>query len=87
MLLELLGISLARDADHKSEVPVRPDLDSRDGILDVVRAGSTPSSFAALKKVSGAGFLASCCDWIMLPSTCTSKKASNLAAFKTAVQF
>src|SRR6516162_9109412 len=88
MLLQLLGIPFARDADHKSEVPSRAGLNSGDGILDDNRScGSTPSSFAAIKNVSGAGFPASCCAWIMLPSTCTSKKASNLAAFKTVAQF
>ena len=34
MLLQLLGIPLARDADHKSEVAVKSSLDSGDGILD-----------------------------------------------------
>jgi hypothetical protein len=34
MVLQLLGIPLARDADHKSEVPSSAGLDSGDGILD-----------------------------------------------------
>src|SRR5262249_35093554 len=34
MVLKLLGIPLARNANHKSEVPVKPSRDSRDGILD-----------------------------------------------------
>jgi hypothetical protein len=34
MVPELLGVSLARDTDHQSEVPVTPGLDSRDGILN-----------------------------------------------------
>jgi hypothetical protein len=34
MVLQLLGISLARDTDHKSEVATMGGLDSRDGILD-----------------------------------------------------
>ena len=88
MVLKLLGIPLARDTDHKSEVSISAGLDSGDGILDDDRACRfNPSSFAAIKNVSGAGFPARRCAWIMLPSTCTSKKASNLAAFSTAVQF
>src|SRR5215472_7512336 len=55
--------------------------------MTTVRAGSTPSSLAPIKNVSGEGFPARCCARIMLPSTRTSKKASNLAAFKTAAQF
>ena len=34
MVPKLLGIALARDADHKPEVPGTPGLNSRDGILD-----------------------------------------------------
>ena len=34
MVLKLIGIPFARDADHKAEVPVSPGLDARDGILD-----------------------------------------------------
>src|SRR5215467_6846034 len=47
--------------------------------MTTARTGSTPSSFAAIKKVSGAGLPASRCAWIVLPSTRTSKKASSLA--------
>src|SRR5215475_2981618 len=54
--------------------------------MTTVRIGSTQSSFAAIRNVSGAGFPANCCASIMLPSTRTSKKASKLAAFKTVVQ-
>jgi hypothetical protein len=38
MVLKLLGIAL-RDADHKSEVPPKPSLRSREGILDDNRSG------------------------------------------------
>ena len=55
--------------------------------MTTARVGSTPSSFAAIKNVSGAGFPRNCRAWITLPSTCTSKKPSNLTAFRTAVQF
>ena len=34
MVLKLLGIPLARDTDHQSEVPATTGLDPRDGILD-----------------------------------------------------
>ena len=42
MVSKLNGIPLARDADHKSEVPVRPGLHSRERILD-------DTDFAAIK--------------------------------------
>jgi hypothetical protein len=32
--LQLLRIPLARDADHKPELPIKAGLDSGDGILD-----------------------------------------------------
>src|SRR5215831_4691267 len=51
------------------------------------RVGSTPSRCAAMRNVSGAGLPARCCSRTVLPSTRTSKKASSLAAFKTASQF
>ena len=87
MVPKLLGVPLARDADHQAEVPVqtRPRLPEMASSTTTARVGSTPSSRAAVKNVSGAGLPAKCCAWIMLPSTCTSKKSSNLAAFKTAV--
>ena len=34
VVLKLLGIALARHTDHEPEMPIRPCLDSRDGILD-----------------------------------------------------
>ena len=34
MAPKLIGIPLARDADHKPEIPVRPSLHSREGVLD-----------------------------------------------------
>jgi len=34
MAPKLIGIPLARDADHKPEIPVRPGLHSRKGVLD-----------------------------------------------------
>ena len=34
MVSKLNDIPLARDADHKSEIPVRPGLHSRERILD-----------------------------------------------------
>ena len=34
MLPQLPGVSLARDTDHKAEMPVGPGLDPRNGILD-----------------------------------------------------
>src|SRR5262249_3617001 len=34
VVLQLLSIPLARDADHKPEIPVRPGLHSREGVLD-----------------------------------------------------
>ena len=34
IVLKFIGIALARDADHKSEVTASPGLDARDGILD-----------------------------------------------------
>jgi len=34
MLPKLLSVPLARDTDHKPKMPVKPGLDSRDGILD-----------------------------------------------------
>ena len=34
MVLQLLGIPFARDADHKSEVPSRAGLNSGDGIFN-----------------------------------------------------
>jgi len=34
MVPKFIGIPLARDADHKAEVPVRSGLHSREGILD-----------------------------------------------------
>jgi hypothetical protein len=55
--------------------------------MTTARFGSAPSSFAAIKKVSGAGLPASCCVRIVLPSPWASKQPSNLAAFRTAVQF
>src|SRR4030095_10082498 len=51
------------------------------------RGGATPSCCAARRKVSGAGLPARWCAWIVLPSTRTSKQASNLVAFKTTSQF
>src|SRR5215831_12728744 len=51
------------------------------------RVVSTPGRGAAVRNVSGAGFPARCCARMTLPSTRTSKKASNLAALKTASQF
>ena len=50
--------------------------------MTTVRIGSTPSSFAAIKNVSGAGFPARRCAWIVLPSTCTSKKSSKLGGLQ-----
>jgi hypothetical protein len=38
MMPELVGISLACDADHKAKAPGRPGLHSREGILDDNRA-------------------------------------------------
>ena len=55
--------------------------------MTTAREGSTPSSFAAIKNVSGAGFPARCSASIVLPSTRMSKNASNFAALNTAVQF
>ena len=34
IVLKFIGIALARDADHKSEVTASLGLDARDGILD-----------------------------------------------------
>ena len=51
MVLKLLGIPLARDADHQPEIPVKPGLDSGDA-MTTARAGSTPSRVAAIKNVS-----------------------------------
>ena len=34
MVRKLLGVAFARDADHKSELPPGPCLDSSDGVLD-----------------------------------------------------
>jgi hypothetical protein len=38
MAPKLLGISLAGDADHESELAATPGVDSRDGVLDNDRA-------------------------------------------------
>jgi hypothetical protein len=70
MLPKLLGVAFARDAAHKPEVPLAPGLDPSDSILDDDRScGSTPSRFAAIRNVSGAGFPARCCARMVLPST------------------
>ena len=70
MVLKLFGIPLARDADHKPEVPARPGLTpDMASSMTTARVGVNPSSFAAIKNVSGAGFPASCCASIVLPST------------------
>ena len=62
MVPKLLGIPLACDADHKAEVPVADPASTpeRASSMTTARAGSTPSSFAAIKNVSGAGFPAKC---------------------------
>ena len=36
MALKLIGIPLAGNADHKSELPIRPRLDSLDGVFDEI---------------------------------------------------
>src|SRR4029453_10906415 len=89
MVPKLLDVPRARDPDHQPEVPVAPGLDASDGILDDDRArgGPPPGCCAARRKVSGAGLPARWCAWIVLPSTRTSKQASNLVAFKTTSQF
>jgi len=88
MLLQLNGVALARNTDHKSKISIRAGLYPGNGILDDNRPPRLGSeNLAAIKNESGAGFPASPSDSIVFPSTRTSKKSSNLAAFKTAVQF
>jgi hypothetical protein len=55
--------------------------------MTTARDGSTPSSLAAIKSVSGAGFPAKCSARIVLLSTRMSKNVSSFAAVNTAAQF
>ena len=50
--------------------------------MTTARDGSTPSSFAAVKNVSGAGFPAKCCAWIVLPSTCDLEEGVQLGGLE-----
>jgi hypothetical protein len=88
MAPKLLGISLAGDADHESELAATPGVDSRDGVLDDDRARRLNlKQLGGDQKGIGGGFGRWCWALMTLPSTRASKKASSLAAFRTAVQF
>jgi hypothetical protein len=75
------GLALIKEMVKKADVFTEnfaPGAVERLGLGYDVASAINPSIIYAQVK----GF-----EWIMLPSTCTSKKSANLADFKTAVQF
>jgi hypothetical protein len=83
-----LPLSGAVDSDDEAEVPRAPGLDSRQCVLETAAsAGSTPSSLAAVRNVSGAGFPRKCFCSTTIPSMRTSNRSSIPAASRTSLQF
>ena len=59
MASKLIGIPLARDADHKPEVPVAPGLHSREGVLDDNRSRGLGAEQFCRRQVTVRGGLSS----------------------------
>jgi hypothetical protein len=61
MVPQPLAVALARHTDHEPEIPLAPGLiPAMASSTTTARGGSTPSRFAAIRNVSGAGFPARC---------------------------
>ncbi len=85
--LQLLGIPLPRDTNHKTEVPIGAGLHPGNGILEHKRPlRLNPEKSYRHKERIRADTPPSRSASMVLPSTRTSKNASNWAALRTAEQ-